>query len=306
MIGRSVSRLFLLLILLSLFAGAAALVTGARRSPPSAETAVAAARRHARRTSTAAVASAAVVTATLALTGAPAGRDGLGALLLPIVLGVVHTAVLALGELTWPRPVGQTRRARLGRRGLLDAAPRWLVRTTAGAVVAAAATVGLGAWLAGPDGRSFAGGTADGQVRFAAGPYYGRPAAIGVLVLLAAVLVALWIVADRPAVATQDDRIEAALRRASAHRVLRGAAGAVLFLTGGLVAVSGLAASHAAVGARDTASANGLAVDTAVAALPTLGTVIAALGLLLALGGLILLAVRVPADWPSAPAPAAG
>jgi predicted component of type VI protein secretion system len=47
------------------------------------------------------------------------------------------------------------------------------------------------------------------------------------------------VVAERPAVATRDDRIEAALRRASAHRVLRGAAAGSLALLAGLLYAAG-------------------------------------------------------------------
>jgi hypothetical protein len=288
-----------------------------RRSPASSETTVAAARRHARLTSTAAVvlATAAAVgtVATGRLAGSGPGATAKTALLVPIAFGVVHTAVLALGELTWPRPSGQVRRARLVRRGLLDTAPRWLARLTAGALAAATLTLGLGILLADPDGRSVSVRAAGGRVGSTSSPFagagYGRPAALGLLALVAVSVAALWIVANRPAVATADDRIEAALRRASAHRVLRGAAAVVLVVTGGLLAVSAHAAAGAATGVAGTARANGLSVDGPIAVLPVLGNVLAVLGLLAALGGVVLLAVRapgVPADRPAEPAPAAG
>jgi hypothetical protein len=153
---------------------------------------------------------------------------------------------------------------------------------------------------------------ADGRVASSAGPFagpaYGGPAAIGLLILAAVVLAALWIVADRPAVATGDERIEAALRRASAHRVLRGAAAATLFTTGGLLAVSGQAMHAAATGVAATAAANGLSTSAVTAhLLPPLGIAIAVLGLLTATAAVVLLAVRaprVPADRPSAAVPA--
>lgn len=209
--------------------------------------------------------------------------------------------------------MGQVRRARLVRRGLLDAAPRWLVRTTAGALLAGALTLGLGAVLAGPDGRSFSLTAPGGRLGAAhspfAGPGYGVPAAIGLLVLTVAAVAALWIVADRPAVATADDRIEAALRQASAHRVLRGATAAVLVVTGGLLAVSGNAAASTARTLTANAGPNGLDAGALAGVLPVVGTVIAVLGLLLALGGVVLSAVRapgLPADLPAAPVSAAG
>src|SRR4051812_15425608 len=103
----------------------------ARRSPPSRETSVAAARSHAVHASAAAIllgAMAAVYVGTTRLGDARPGGLGVTALLVPISFGVVHTLVIGLGELTWPRPDGEIRRARLVRRSLLDAAPRWLVK----------------------------------------------------------------------------------------------------------------------------------------------------------------------------------
>jgi hypothetical protein len=287
--------LLTVLVLAVAVAGGVAL---ARRSPPSAESTVAAARQHARLTSTAAVVLAGVAAlvtgATSPLNGGGAGSLGRQALLVPICFGVAHTVVLALGELTWPRPEGQVRRARLVRRGLLDAGPRWLLRLTCGAAVAAVVTIGGGALLADADGRSFSQTSADGRMTSIHSPFaglaYGRPTAIGLLALAAAVVTALWIVANRPAVATDDERIEGALRRASAHRVLRGAATAVLVVTGGLLAVSGMAVAGVATGVLSAA-----------------GTGAALLGVAGALAGVVVLAVRapgVPADRPSPAVPA--
>jgi hypothetical protein len=243
--------LLLLLAVLTAVVTLATVAALAHRPPPSRETAVAAARRHAQRTSTAALLLGAAAAGWVAVPDvgdvAP-GALGVTALLVPIAFGVTHTVVLAVGELSWPRPEGPVRRARLVRRGPLDAAPRWLVRVTGGAGLAAVATIAIGAVLAAPDGRSIAYTSPDGLSESAASPFpglvYGRPAALGLLVLGLAVTGALWIVAQRAAVATDDERIEAALRRASAHRVLRGAAATVLVVAGGLLAVGGLAASH--------------------------------------------------------------
>ncbi|WNV75526.1 hypothetical protein [Geodermatophilus sp. DSM 44513] len=237
------------LLLLPVLAGVMALVvTGVvRRSPPSREAAVAGARAHARVGSAAAVllgAAAGVWIGTTRLEHAAApGSLGVTALLVPVTFGLVHTAVLAVAELTWPRPDGAVRRARLERRGLLDAAPRWLLRMAAVSAVAATTTVLAGSLVAAPDGRSLVVDDPPFEVTASpfAGPVYGTPAAVGLLLLAAATAGALWVVANRPAVATQDDRIEAALRVASAHRVLRGAVGASLTVSGGLLGVSGRA-----------------------------------------------------------------
>ncbi|MGY1623680.1 hypothetical protein ACI789_15905 [Geodermatophilus sp. SYSU D00965] len=237
-----------LVLLLPVVAAMAALVVPGvlRRTPPSRERAVAAARQHAGLGSAAALvagAAGALGVGTTRLDDGGPGSLGVTALLVPITFGVLHTVVLGLAELAWPRPEGTVRRARLQRRGLLDAAPRWLVRTTVVAAVAAAATIALGAALAAPDGRSIL--VEAPPVRSTASPFpgllYGRPAMLGLLLLAALTAGALWIVATRPAVATEDERVEAALRRASVHRVLRGAAAATLVVTGGLLGAAGSA-----------------------------------------------------------------
>ena len=231
----------------ALGAGAAAV----RRAPVSAESTVAAARRHARLTATAAVvlgAAAAVGTAgTEAFRGGRAGGLGVTVLLVPVVYGIVHTVVLGIGELTWPRPTGEVRRARLVHRGPLDAAPAALVRLAAGAGAIAVLVIAGGALLAGPDGRSFTStrGSGVSATSSTASPFpgwfYGRPALVGLLVLAVLVAAALWLVAERPAVVTRDERVEEALRRASAHRVLRVAVAALLVDTGGLLHIAGTA-----------------------------------------------------------------
>lgn len=267
-----------------------------RRVPPSAETTVATARRHASWTALAAVvlagAAALTVGATSPFTGDGPASLGTAALLVPVTYGVVHTAVLAVGELTWPRPQGPLRRARLVRRGLLDAAPRWLVRLAGGTVAYAVATLGLGAVLAGDDGRSVSLSSADGLLTGTASPFpgwtYGGPAAVGLLVLTTLTLGALQVVATRAAVVTTDERAESALRRASAHRVLRGAVGSALFTTSGLVLVAGTSTRSAA----STVGPQALAV---------LGMVLTGCGLVGLLAGLVVLCVRapgVPADQP--------
>ena len=282
--------------LLPVLAGMVALVvTGVvRRSPPSREHAVAAARAHARLGSVSAVVlggAAALWASTARLEDAVGpGSLGVTALLVPIAFGVVHTAVLVVSELTWPRPEGAVRRARLARRGLLDAAPRWLVRTAAVAAAAAAVTLVGGALLADPDGRSLTMGDAQSSATAGpfAGPVYGRPAALGVLLLGAVTTAALWVVANRPAVATGDDRAEAALRAASAHRVLRGATAATLTVTGGVLVISGNALWS-------VASSTGREV------LAVLGMAAGGCGLAALLAAAVVLCVRAPGCRPASP-----
>ena len=272
----------------------------ARRSPPSRETAVAAARTHAAQAAVAAlllgVLAAGYVGATDLGNGSPGGL-GVTVLLVPITFGVVHTLVLAAGELTWPRPEGAVRRARLVHRGLLDAAPRWLVRMAVVAVALTAGTLVGGALLADPDGRSFTYGDPFVSGLTTASPFpgsfYGRPAGIGLLVLTLVTSMTLWIVANRPAVATADDGIESALRRASAHRVLRVAVGVPLFVTGGLLFVGGSSLHSVA-----TSTVTSGLLDTAAVA----GSVVGAAAMLVGVVVACIRAPGVPADAPAVPA----
>src|SRR5205085_623902 len=105
--------------------------------------------------------------------------------------------------------------------------------------------------------------------------------------LAVAVGVALHVVVNRPAVATDDERIEDALRRTSAHRVVRGAGAGVLLLAGGLLGVMGNALGS-------------------VQALPWLGSITLSLlgdaGLLAGLVVLCLPAPRLPVETPAVPA----
>jgi hypothetical protein len=267
-----------------------------RRSPPSLEASVAAARRHARLTARAAVALGVVAALVTAATSSTlAGGLGVTVLRFPVVFAVTHTVVLAVGELTWPRPSGQLRRASLVRRRLLDAAPRWLLGLAATTGLVAALVIAVGARLAGPDGRSFtwttgvplqAGTISESHSPFA-GWFYGRPTAIGLLLVVVAALLALRVVATRPAVATEDQRIETALRRASAHRVLRATTAALLVDTGGLLLVSGTAVP-----------------DIAPRPLQLLGYGLAVVGVLGLLAGAVVACLRAP-DVPAATPPVA-
>jgi hypothetical protein len=234
------------LLLVVVLAGLiAAGVVVARRTSPSRESAVAAARRHAAGTAVLALVAAAAVGLATAISGIDVfpGEASLGRTLMlaPVAAGIAHTLVLLVAELTWPRPQGDVRRARLARRGPLDAAPRWLVRLVAGALAGLVLVLVVGSVTADDSGRRISVAWSDGGQT--AGPYPGRfyavPAAVCLAVLILTTAAALRVVAERPAVATRDDRIEAALRRASAHRVLRGAAAGSLALLAGLLYAAG-------------------------------------------------------------------
>lgn len=281
-----------LLVVLALVVAVAIGAALTRREPPSLETAVSAARQHAAIAGRAAVALG-VAAALLTAAARPTLAGGLGVSILvsPVVFGIVHTAVLALGEFTWPRPAGSVRRARLVHRGLFDAVPRWLLLLAAGSAAVAAITITAGAVLAGPDGRSFTWPLhpSPGESAQTASPFpgwfYGRPAAVGLLALLVVALLTLRVVATRAAVTTDDERAEVALRRASGHRVLRGVTAVLLVDTGGLVHITGTAMPDDAP-------------------LRALGIALAALGAAAVLAGVVVGCVRAP-DVPAAvPAPA--
>lgn len=288
-------------LLLAIIATVAIGTVVVRRSPPSRETAVTAGRKHAVHTAAAAVllgTLAAVSVGATQLGNSSPGGLGITTLLVPITFGVVHNVVLAAGELTWPRPGGEVRRARLVHRGALDAAPGWLVRLATVALVLVVATLVGGALLAEPDGRSVSHGyeVAMGRGVSTASPFpgsfYGVPAGAGLLVLALVTAIALRIVANRPAVATAHDGIETALRRASAHRLLRVAVGVPLFVVGGMLFVGGQAVHSVATGTGGSAL---------LGAVGGAGSVLGGAAMLV---GVVVAGIRapgVPADAPAVP-----
>ncbi len=150
---------------------------------------------------------------------------GLWTGLLPALAGLAFLGVHSIGEATWPRPAGQVRRASLERRTIRDLAPRLALTAvatwTAGLVVA---LLGFGL-AADATGRAVAITFANGGS--SAGPFPGWYYGIPLLGATALVLVATWgtlhLIAARSAVADAAPQWDAALRRLSAHRVLRGA-----------------------------------------------------------------------------------
>lgn len=209
--------------------------------------------------------------------------------LYPAMLGLGFLGVHAVGERTWPRPAGPVRRAALVHRGAADVAPRRLrILTWAWGGLLLLALV-VGGLTAAPDGRSVR--VVDGSGTHGASPYPGWDfsvplAAAAVLVLLATAGV-LRLVAARPAIVDADPAYDAASRRLSAHRVLRGAQLVLGWSLAGVLVVAG----------------NALQAVT----LTGLGAVATVLGLLVGLGALAVAVVpaRAPAGdaaavrWPA-------
>jgi hypothetical protein len=164
------------------------------------------------------------IAAVVALVSLPTLPHGLNRALAPMTAGIAMTAVILVHELTWPRPSGPLRTASLRRRTLLGAAPRWLVVTTAVGVIAVWALDLSAIVVADPGGRTLTrvtGDTTNTHGPFP-GTFYALPTLGASLLLLAVAGVTLWVIANRSGFS--DNAQDAAFRRLSAHRALRGAA----------------------------------------------------------------------------------
>ncbi len=295
MAGRLLILLFSLTVALGGAVGLGVLVLTAVRGPaPAPSEAARAAVRHG-----AVVHGVALVALVAALVGVPVlaaqlvhgPAQGLGLGLAPATAGLAFAAVQAVGEATWPRPTGQVRRAILVRRTTRDVAPRRLRAATWGwAVLGTLALVAGG--LAADGGRSVSrtfptGGTTSGPFP---GWYFGVPLLVAIAVVLLAAEVVLRRVATRPAVADADPEWDLALRRLSAHRVLRGAQLVLAWTAAGVLGVGGAALRSVGDAVPGAAAASGLHV--------AVGTTALVLALVAAVGGAVVALV------PAAPVPA--
>ncbi|KPN21891.1 hypothetical protein [Arthrobacter sp. Edens01] len=128
---------------------------------------------------------------------------------------VFALAVLAVGEITWPRPRGTVRTARLEHRGARALIPRYMTGI-AGAFLAYNLLI-LATTLARDPGSASAQHLLTGWAPW-------------LLVTVAAVAGVLKLISVRPAVPGTAPEADAALRLASAHRVMRTAAGILIML----------------------------------------------------------------------------
>ncbi|NMR18853.1 hypothetical protein [Cellulomonas fimi] len=248
------AALLLMLVPLLLAGAVAALLVAmsSRGSDPGAtrsETAVAA-RRHAAQVLAAAwlVLVTAVLLAPLTI-AVPTGLGaGVAIALTPAAAGVLFLGVLAVGELTWPRPRGALRTAPLVRRTVADVAPGALRRILwAWALLLLVTLVACGL-VAADDGRAFETVMTDAQGVVVpgrrSGPFpgwfYGRPLLGATAVVVAATEGVLRLIARRPAVANAPDGFDGGLRRVSAARTLRGAQLVLGLTLVGVLAVGGM------------------------------------------------------------------
>lgn len=171
-------------------------------------------------------------------------RNGQLLAVLPLAAAALHTVVVLVGELSWPRPRTRVRSARLVSRSMGASVPRGWLRGATVTVALTVLTCAAGIALAAPDGRSLSWTSPDGVFGGTAGPFpgtfYAGPVLLALATLTVLVVLALHRLSLRPAVA--DPAADAALRRTTAHRVLRVATAATLATTGALLFFGGIAA----------------------------------------------------------------
>jgi len=188
---------------------------------------VASARRHGLVTSVlAATAFVATIAFLIALASRPSdGYVRLWQGALPLVGAVVALLVLALGELTWPRPRGLQRQVNLNPRTMGDLVPQTWTRILAGLAVLTLAVIGFGWWAAHPYGHSLTRVHAGGLRVESASPFpgsdYGLPQLVALGVALLALYGVLRLVVLRPAVVRSDVATDNRLRAASVVRATR-------------------------------------------------------------------------------------
>lgn len=240
-------------VLLGIAVLAVALVALGRRPDPAPSEAAEAARRHARAVNVTAWVVAVLGLAAVAGAGGSAVRalgagpsaPGVVAALAPAIAALLFLAVHAVGERTWPRPTGRVRRATLVRRepSVTLTWLRWA--TGAWAVLLVVTLVGFGVSATG--GRRLRTVSPDGLVQ-EAGPYpgwfYGGPVLAAVALVLLATWAVLRLIARRPAVLDADPEHDAASRRLSAHRVLRGVQLALAVTLAGVSWFAGIVLAH--------------------------------------------------------------
>ena len=217
-----------------------------QRPVPAPSEAAAAARRHAVGVNAAAW----VIAPVVALIGVQLLRTvwgnelyaGVAAGLLPALLGIVFLAVHAVGERTWPRPTGPVRRALLSIRDT-PRGPRWLrvlTWTWVGLLVASLLVGGVTS----SNGRAVTATYAPNAVQSTSpypGWYYGVPLLLATLLIVAVTEGVLRLIGRRPAVVDADPAYDAASRRLSAHRALRGTQLVLALTAAGVLSVMGAA-----------------------------------------------------------------
>jgi len=245
--------------LLALLAAVVVVVVAVtRRSLPAPSEAADAARRHALGVNIAAWAALAVLpVGVIGLVAVPLFRltgaslyAGVVTGLWPATAGLLFLGVHAIGERTWPRPTGAVRRAHLSPRDA-QRGPRWLRRLTwAWAGLLLVTLVAAGATSS--NGRAVSVAYATNAVQTTSpypGWFYGVPLLVAAALVLVATEGVLRLISRRPAVVDADPAYDAASRRLSAHRALRGTQLVIALTEAGVLGVMGAALSNVDRGA---------------------------------------------------------
>jgi hypothetical protein len=168
---------------------------------------------------------------------------------LPLIGATVALPVLALGELTWPRPRDNRRVANLNPRTIRDLVPRGWAVVTSGVVLVAVVVILTGWSAADGSGRSITAlDLGDGRSSSTSGPFPGSfyvlPQLVALTVTAALLYVVLRLVVHRPAVVRSDVATDNRLRTASVVRALRVVAAATALTCAGDLFFGGAAAAN--------------------------------------------------------------
>ncbi|SRR5580765_1884138 len=157
----------------------------------------------------------------------------------PALVATVMLLASTMVELTWPKPAGQVRVARIGARR--PAAPRTLGRILAGSLAASTSLLVAGGLTATDDGRRVEVAWGNGSTSHGPWPgwYYGIPMGAALLVLLAVTLWSVRVVDTRPALGPGQSDVDVTARTLSKARVLRTACLGALGTTAPLAVVMG-------------------------------------------------------------------
>lgn len=165
---------------------------------------------------------------------------------LPLLGASAALVVLALGELTWPRPRGRQRQVNLNPRTTGDLLPRTWARMLVGLGMLTLAVIAFGWWAAEPNGHSITVHHPAERSTHTGSPFPGSDYGKLQLVALAATLLLLWLVLRlavlRPAVVRSDIATDNLLRAASVVRAVRVVVSALALTAAGNLFFAGMTA----------------------------------------------------------------
>lgn len=162
---------------------------------------------------------------------------------MPLIGSAAALSVLALGEITWPRPRGLQRQANLNPRTIRDIVPRAWRHGLAALATASLVLAGIGWWAADATGRTITVHHAVEGITHTGGPFpgvfYGLPQLVAVVLTMLFLWTVLRLAVLRPAVVRSDIATDNRLRSASAVRAVRVAASGIALTSAGNLFVGG-------------------------------------------------------------------